>query len=140
MAAALLAAGYVFTVMLQLNPTLPLDPFRLFPLALTVVLFYAANLTVFFYGCLVLRELFAREPLAPAWLSVTLLSWLAAASAAAGALLMWLNVRNFELVLSSSTIDVMFRGMLIVASAGVLFVVIGVLRVQSGSVRRMWAL
>jgi predicted AlkP superfamily phosphohydrolase/phosphomutase len=140
MAAALLAAGYVFTVMLQLNPTLPLDPLRLFPLALTVVLFYAANLTVFFYGCLVLRELFAREPLSPAWLSVTLLSWLAAASAAAGALLMWLNVRNFELALSSATIDVMFRGMLIVASAGVLFVVIGVLRVQSGSVRRMWAL
>jgi hypothetical protein len=141
MAAALLAAGYVFTVVLQLNPTLPLDPLRLFPLALTVLLFYAANLTVFFYGCLALRELFAREPRSPAWFSVTLLSWLAAASAAGGALLMWLNVRNFELALSSSTIDVMFRGMLIVASAGVLFVVIGVLRVQSdSSLRRMWAL
>jgi predicted AlkP superfamily phosphohydrolase/phosphomutase len=140
-AAALLAAGYVFALVLQLNPTLPLEPLRLLPVALTVVLFYAAHLTAFFYACLVLRELFARESSTPAWLSVTLLSWLAAAAAAGGALLMWLNVRNFELALSSSTVDVMFRSMLIVASAGALFVVIGVLRAQSDSrLRRMWAL
>jgi hypothetical protein len=141
MVAALLAAGYVFAVVLQLNPTLSLDPLRLLPVALTVVLFYAALLTAFFFACLVLRDLFAREPFSPAWLSVTLLSWLAAASAVSGALLMWLNARNFELALPSSTVDVMIRGMLIVAAASVLFVVVGVLRVQfDSSLRRMWAL
>jgi len=141
MVAALLAAGYVFAVVLQLNPTLPLDPLRLLPVALTVVLFYGALLTAFFFACLVLRDLFAREPFSPAWLSVTLLSWLAAASAAAGALLMWLNARNFELALPSRTVDVMIRGMLIVGAASVLFVVVGVLRVQfDSSLRRVWAL
>jgi hypothetical protein len=141
MAAALLGAGYVFAVVLQLNPTLPLDPIRLVSVALTIVLFYTAHLTAFFYGCLVLRELLAREPFSPAWFSVTLLSRLAAASAAGGALLMWLNLRNFELAVPSSTLDVMFRGMLVVASAGALFVAIGALRAQfDGGLRRVWAL
>jgi type I phosphodiesterase/nucleotide pyrophosphatase len=133
MAAALLGAGYVLTVVLQLNPTLSLDPLRLAPLALTIVLFYAAHLTASFYACLVLRELLAREPFAPAWLSVTVLSRLSAASAAAGALLMWLNLQTFELVLAPRTADVMFKGMLMVAASALLFVMIGSLRAQPGS-------
>jgi len=141
MAAALLGAGYVFAVVLQLNPALPLDPVRLMPIALTVVLFYAAHLTAFFYACLVLRELIAREPFSPAWISVSALSRLAAASAAAGALLMWLNLQTFELVLPPATVDVMFRGMLIVAASALLFVAISVLRARFGTrLRREWAL
>ena len=141
MAAALLGAGYVFAVVLQLNPTLSLDPLALAPIALPVTLFYAANLTALFSACLVLRELFAREPFSPSWLSVTALSRLGAAAAAGGALLMWLNLQAFELVLPSSTVDVMFKGMLIVAAAAALFVVIGTLHAQSGSrFRRSWAL
>jgi hypothetical protein len=141
MAAALLGAGYVFAVVLQLNPALPLDPVRLMPIALTVVLFYAAHLTAFFYACLVVRELIAREPFSPAWISVSALSRLAAASAAAGALLMWLNLQTFELVLPPATIDVMFRGMLIVAASALLFVAISVLRARFGTrLRRVWAL
>jgi hypothetical protein len=141
LAVALLGAGYVLTVVLQLNPALPLDPVRLAPIALTVVLFYAAHLTVFFYACLVLRELFAREPFSPGWISVSALSRLAAASAAAGALLMWLNLKTFELVLPSATVDVMFTGMLMVAASGVLFVAIGVLRARFGArLKRVWAL
>src|SRR5215475_12376428 len=128
MVAALLGAGYVLAVVIQLNPTLSLDPSRLAPVALTIVLFYAANLTAFFYACLVLRELLAREAPSPAWFSVTVLSRLAAASATAGALLMWLNLRTFELVLPSRTVDVMFKGMLMVAASAFLFVVIGSLR------------
>ena len=141
MAAALLGAGYVLAVVLQLNPQLPLDPARLTPIALTVVLFYAAHLTAFFYACLVLRELLAREPFSPAWISVSALSRLAAVSAAAGALLMWLNLRTFELVLPSATVDVMFTGMLTVAASALLFVVISVLRAQFGTrLRLVWAL
>jgi hypothetical protein len=141
MAAALLGAGYVFAVVLQLNPTLPLDPVRLMPLALTVVLFYAVHLTAFFYACLVLRELLASEPFSPAWISVSALSRLAAASAAAGALLMWVNLRTFELVLPSATVDVMFKGVLMVAASAVLFGAIGALRAHFGvRLRRVWAL
>src|SRR5215510_7128227 len=103
MAAALLGAGYVFAVVLQLNPTLSLDPARLAPLALTVVLFYATHLTAFFYACPLVRDLLARKPFSPAWFSVTAVSRLAAVSAAGGALLMWLNLRTFDLVLPSGT-------------------------------------
>ena len=127
--------------MLQLNPTLPLDPVRLAPIALTVVLFYAAHLTVFFYACLVLHALLAREPFSPAWISVAALSRLAAASAAAGALLMWLNLRTFALVLPSATVNVMFTGMLMVGASALLFVLISVLRAQFDTrLRRVWAL
>src|SRR5262245_2939584 len=140
MAAALLGAGYVLTVLLQLNPMLPLEPRRLAPVAITVVLFYAAHLTAFFYACLVLRELFAREPFSPAWISVSALSRLAAVSAAAGALLMWMNLRTFELVLPASTVDVMFNGMAIVAVSAVVFVAIGLLRSQYDTRRKVWAL
>jgi predicted AlkP superfamily phosphohydrolase/phosphomutase len=132
-AAALLGAGYVLTVVLQLNPTLPLDPVRLAPVAVPVLLFYAAHLTALFYACLVLRELIAREPFSPGWLSVTTLSRLAAVSAAAGALLMWLNLQTFELVLAARTVDAMFNGMLMVAASALLFVVIGSLRAPPGS-------
>ena len=140
-AAALLGAGYVFAVVLQLNPTLSLDPLPLAPIALTIVLFYAAPLTALFYAYLVLRERFARGPFSPSWLSVTALSRLGAAAAAGGALLMWLNLQAFELVLPSSTVDVMFKGMLIVAAAALLFIVIATLHAQSGSsFRRSWGL
>ena len=136
MAAALLGAGYVLTVVLQLNPTLSLDPPRLAPVALTIILFYGAHVTAFFYAGLVLRELLAREPSSPAWFSVTALSRLAAASAAAGALLMWLNLQTFDLVLAAGTVNVMFNGMLMVAASAFLFLVIGSLRAPSGS--RLW--
>jgi hypothetical protein len=46
--AAALAACYVLALMLQLNPTLPLHPLRLVPLASTIGVFYAAHLTVIF--------------------------------------------------------------------------------------------
>jgi predicted AlkP superfamily phosphohydrolase/phosphomutase len=109
--------------------------------AATVVLFYAAHLTAFFYACLVLRELLAREPFSPAWISVSALSRLAAVAAAAGALLMWLNLRTFSLVLPSATVGVMFNGMLIVAASALLFVGISILRARFGTrLRRVWAL
>src|SRR6266498_2701280 len=47
--AALVASAYVLALVLQLNPTLPLGPSRLVPIAMTVGLFYAFHLTVLFY-------------------------------------------------------------------------------------------
>ncbi len=109
-------------------------------MALTVVLFYAAHLTVFFYACLVLRVLFARDVFSPAWISVAVVSHLAAAAAATGALLMWLNLRTFELVLPPPTVDLMFKGLLILAASALLFAVVGVLRTHFAGLRRIWAL
>ena len=138
--AALLGASYVTVLVLQLNPTMPLYPPRLVPLALTVGLFYAAHLTVIFYVWLVVRQVFARELFSPAWTSVAVLSWLGAAAAAAGAALMWANLRTFTLVLPDDSVNEIARGMLALIASACLFVVVGQLRAQFPHLRRVWAL
>jgi hypothetical protein len=47
-AAALLATSYLLVLVLQLNPSLPLETSKLLPVATTLGLFYVANLTVIF--------------------------------------------------------------------------------------------
>src|SRR5258708_6125063 len=126
--AAALGASYVMALVLQLNPTLSLHPRRLLALALTVGVFYAAHLTVIFYVWLVMRQLFARELFSPAWTSVAVLSWLGAAAAAAGAALMWANLRTFSLVLTPDTVDEIARGMLALVASACLFIVVGLMR------------
>ena len=59
--AGFLASGYVLALVLQLNPSLPLVPARLLPLAATISLFYTLQLAVVFYVALVVRQLLARE-------------------------------------------------------------------------------
>ena len=138
--AATLGASYVMALVLQLNPTLSLQPRRLLPLVLTVGVFYAAHLTVIFYVWLVVRQLFARELFSPAWTSVAVLSWLGAAAAAAGAALMWANLRTFSLVLTADTVDEMARGMLALVASASLFVVVGLLRAHFWARNRaVWA-
>ena len=139
--AALLAAGFVLTLVLQLNPTLPLHPLRVLPIATTVGAFYAIHLTVIFYLALVMRQLFARELFSPGWVSVGVLTWLAAAAAAAGAGLMWANLRAFELVLEPETSRRMANGTLILVMSAALFVFVGLLRGHLGAARRpVWAI
>jgi hypothetical protein len=138
--AATLGASYVMALVLQLNPTLSLNPLRLLPLALTVGLFYAAHLTVIFYACLVVRQLFARELFSPAWTSVAVLSWLGAAAAATGAALMWANLRTFSLVLTADTVDEIARGMLALVASACLFIVVGLMRAHFWPRKRfVWA-
>jgi Type I phosphodiesterase / nucleotide pyrophosphatase len=138
--AAVLGASYVMVLVLQLNPTLSLRPPRLLPLALTVGLFYAAHLTVIFYIWLVIRQVFARELFSPAWTSVSVLSWLGTAAAAAGAVLMWANLRTFALVLPDDSADVIVRGMLALIASACLFIFVGRLRAEFPHRRRVWAL
>ena len=138
--AALVASAYVLTLVLQLNPTLPVGPSRLVPIATTVGLFYALHLTVLFYLVLVLRQLFAREMFSPAWVSVGVLTWLGAASAMAGAALMWANLRAFELVLEPSTVRQMTNGAVTLVVSAAFFVFVALLRVHIGSTGRpIWS-
>jgi predicted AlkP superfamily phosphohydrolase/phosphomutase len=137
--AAFLGASYILVLVLHLNPTLPLTPRGLLPLALTVGLFYSVHLTVILYGGLVLRQLLARELFAPAWASVAVLSWLCAAAASAGAALMWANLRTFTLVLPDGSVDHLARGMLALIASACLFAAVGQLRAQFPDLRRVWA-
>jgi hypothetical protein len=139
--AAMLASGYVVTLVLQLNPTLPLHPLRLEPIVTTVGLFYAVHLTVIFYVVLVVRELLAREVFSPGWVSIGVLTWLAAAAALAGAALMWANLQTFALVLEPDTVTNVVDGALMLVVAAAFFVFVGVLRAHLGVAGRpAWAL
>lgn len=101
--AGLLAAVYVAILFLQLNPHLPLDPVRLWPLLAVVVGFYALHAAAAFYALIVLRQLVSRELLSPGWLSLRLLSWLSAAAAGCAAALMWLNLLGLRTALAEET-------------------------------------
>jgi hypothetical protein len=126
--ASLLATGYVLILFLQLNPQLPLHPVRLLPLVERVGLFYLVHLTAVFCVVLVVRQLFATAPFSPAWISVPVLAWLGTAASAAGSILMWSNVRTFNMVLAPETTTAMTEGALVLAASAVLFASVGLAR------------
>ena len=120
-----LASGYLTALVLQLNPSFPLDPGTLAPLALVLGLAYGANLTVVFYALIVMRQILEVEVLSPGWLSVRLLSWLCTIAAGGGATIMWLNLRGFGPVLDEATAGRMVVGAGIISAAAVVFLLIG---------------
>jgi predicted AlkP superfamily phosphohydrolase/phosphomutase len=138
-AAALLATAYMIALVLELNPTIALNPARLAPLVTGIGLFYAVHLTVIFYILLVLRQLLARELFSPAWVSVGVLAWLGAAAAAAGAAVMWENLSTFGLVLDGASALALARSTIVLAAAAGLFLVVALLRWSAPESRVAWA-
>ena len=63
--AAGLASGYLTALVLQLNPSVSIEPATLVPLATVLGVAYGANLTVLFYALIVLRQILAVEVLSP---------------------------------------------------------------------------
>ena len=120
-----LASGYLLALVLQLNPSFPIDPGTLAPLALVLGLAYGANLTVVFYALIVMRQILEVEVLSPGWLSVRLLSWLCTIAAGGGAAIMWLNLRGFGPVLDEAPAGRMVIGASILSAAAVIFLLIG---------------
>ena len=123
--AAGVASGYLTALVLQLNPSIPIDPATLLPLAAVLGVAYGANLTVGFYSLIVMRQILAVEVLSPGWLSVRLLSWLCTIAAGGGAALMWLNLRGFGDVLDPLTRERMFLGAAMLTVAAVIFFILG---------------
>lgn len=137
--AGAIAAAYVVVLVLQLNPTLPLHPARLAPLALAVGVFYAVHLTAIAYAILLVRQIFGRDLFSPAWTSVRVLAWLGSIAAACGAAVMWANVRTFDVVLEPRTITAMLQGAIVLAAAALLLLITALLP-RYGGRRRVWAL
>ena len=139
-AAAMLATCYVLIVLLYLNPRLPIVPSGFLPIARSVGLFYVVHLIVVFYAALVARQLLARELFSPAWISVGVLSWLGALSAAAGAALMWANRSTFGLVLAPETVAAMTQATLALAVSSALFLLVAYGRWSGdGTQQTLWA-
>jgi predicted AlkP superfamily phosphohydrolase/phosphomutase len=139
MAAAALTVSYVIALFVHLNPHLPLQAARLVPLVSTVGLFYFLHLTVVFYVLLVLRQIFARELFSPGWISVEVLTRLAALAAGGGAALMWRNLAAFALVLDEPTAAALDRAALVLAAAATMFALLALLRIRAPGASAIWA-
>lgn len=85
MAAGTLAAAYVTVLLLQLNPRVPLLSTELAAWFRVMLSFYGLHLTIAIFVLLILRDAIAGRALAPAWISVRLLAWIAALLAGAAA-------------------------------------------------------
>ena len=101
--AGALGAAYLTVLVLHLNPHVPLASDTTWRWFATFGLFYGVHLAALIYLLLMAREFVSLHSLSPGWASVRVLAWLAAALAAAAAVLMWLNVRGFEVALGDTT-------------------------------------
>jgi predicted AlkP superfamily phosphohydrolase/phosphomutase len=119
--AGALGAAYLTVLVLQLNPQVPLVSATTWRWFATLELLYGLHLAVTFYVVMVVREFFSLDMLSPGWASVRVLAWMAAASAAVAAALMWLNLDGLNAALTESAAWRMTAGAIATsASAAVL--------------------
>jgi predicted AlkP superfamily phosphohydrolase/phosphomutase len=130
--AGALGAAYLTVLVLQLNPRVPLISATTWYWYVTLATLYGVHLAVFFYVVLVAREFFSMDVLSPGWASVGVLAWLTAASAAAIAALMWLNVRSFETLLSETAARRMAAGAVATAVSALIMLGIAVAHYSFG--------
>jgi len=122
--AGALASLYLTILILHLNPSFPLTPGAVVPLALVLVVACGIYVTAFFYALIVGRQMLASEVLSPGWLSVRLLSWLCTIAAGVCATIMWLNLRVFTMVLDPQTVTRMTAGAVTLSASAVVFLLI----------------
>ena len=108
--AGALGAAFLTIVVLQLNPNVPLASETTWRLFVAFGLFYGVHLAVLFYLLMVARELVGFRAISPGWVSVRVLAWLTAASAAVAAVLMWLNVGGLSAALGETAVRRMTAG------------------------------
>ena len=108
--AGALGAAFLTIVVLQLNPSVPLASATTWRLFVAFGLFYGVHLTALFYLLMVGRELVGFRAISPGWVSVRVLAWLTAASAAGASVLMWLNVGGLAAALGETAVRRMTAG------------------------------
>ena len=97
--AGALVGAYVALLVLQLNPMVRLDSMAAARLMLTWAAFYGVHAAAFFYGLIVLRQLFAVEVRPPGWISLRLLAAFGTMAVSMSAIFTWLNLDGFRSVL-----------------------------------------
>ena len=130
--AGALGAAYLTVLVLQLNPQIPLMSETTWRWFLTLGLLYGVHLAVVFYIVMVVREFFALRVLAPGWASVRVLAWMAAASAAAAASLMWLNVSGLHTALTDEAASRMTAGTVATTASAVVLLAIAIAHYSFG--------
>ncbi|MDQ3170790.1 MAG: hypothetical protein M3Q55_11685, partial [Acidobacteriota bacterium] len=132
MAAGALAATYLTVLLLQLNPRLPLASAELGAWFRVMLSFYGLHLSIAIFVLLVIRDLVASRALAPAWISVRLLAWIAAMLAAVVAAGSWLNLRGFRAVLGEDAAGRMGEGAAALTAAALLLAAVAIARFSFG--------
>ncbi|HEX6324125.1 MAG TPA: alkaline phosphatase family protein [Vicinamibacterales bacterium] len=127
-AAGALAATYVTVLLLQLNPQVPAASAETAAWFRVMLTFYGLHLSLAIFVLLIARDLVAARALAPAWISVRLLAWMAALLAGAAAAGSWLNLRGFRAVLSEPAARAMAEGASALTAAALLLLAVAIAR------------
>jgi len=131
-AGGVLGATYLFVLVLQLNPQVPIVSVTAARWFITLVAFYGLYLSVAVYLLILGREVLASRPLQPAWFSVRLAGWVGAAGAVGASVVTWRNLRGFLSVLDASSVERMRQGAVATTTFAVMLVLIVLLRYSFG--------
>lgn len=127
-----LLATYLAVLVLQLNPQVPLFSATALRWLGAILSFYVPYVSVGIYFLLLGRDLFGTTLVQPAWLSVRLLAWFAAAGCAGAAILTWVNVSDFAGVMGEEAVARMTDGAWASSASAVALFTVAVLRYSFG--------
>ena len=113
--AGALVGAYVALLVLQLNPFVRLDSIAVVRLMLTWAAFYGVHAAAFFYGLIVVRQLFAVEIRSPGWISLRILGVFGTIAVSLSAIVTWLNLDGFRSVLGPDAAARMTDGAIVVS-------------------------
>lgn len=113
--AGALVGAYVALLVLQLNPMVQLNSVAVARLMLTWWAFYGVHAAAFFYGLIVLRQLFAVEVQSPGWISLRMLAAFGTLAVATSAMTTWLNLHGFRSVLGPAAAARMTEGAVVIS-------------------------
>src|SRR3954469_24594649 len=130
--AGALGAAYLTSLLLQLNPQVPLASSSVWRWYLTLCALYGAHLALLFYVLMLVREFISLAVFSPGWISVRLLAWMSATAAAVAATLMWLNLRGFPNVFEDAAARRFAFGAAATTASAVVLLGIAVAHYSSG--------
>jgi len=134
--AGALVGAYVALLVLQLNPTVQLNSMAVARLGLTWAAFYGVHATAFFYGLIVLSQLFAVEVRSPGWVSLRLLAVFGSIAVSMSAVVTWLNLSGFRSVLGPDAASRMTDGAAVVSLCAMVCLCLALLQVRTDRHRR----
>jgi hypothetical protein len=132
LAGGVLTALYLGVLVLQLNPHVSVVSMTTLGWFGALLAMYGPYVTVLIFLAILGREALASRPLHPGWLSVRILAWLSAASAATATVLTWANLWGTRSVLSADAADRMSQGATATTMCASVLVVVVILRYSFG--------
>lgn len=124
-----LVTAHVVALVLHLNPAHSLAPGALLALAAALGAAYGTlAMTAFLTGLLV-RQLFADEPLSPGWVSVRVLSWCGTLAASGAALVFWWHLDGYGPFLADDAVRRLTLATATLAASALAFLMLAVLHI-----------